>query len=120
MADTQMTAAPEESRDRPTGPLAAALLAGGLGTFVLGLFTTLGAASAGLADWLKFNDRVGPLSGKTSLGLSAFFGAWAALSALWWRKEAPVPVREVVIATVVLIALGILMTFPTFFEAFED
>src|SRR6266545_1381986 len=48
----------------PSGPAAALILAGGIGVFCMGLVTTLGEASTGIADGLQWNDRVGPLSGK--------------------------------------------------------
>lgn len=49
----------------PDGPLAAALLAAGIGAFALGLFTTLAEASVGFRERLILNAGVGPLSGKT-------------------------------------------------------
>jgi hypothetical protein len=105
------------SGERPTGLAAAALLAGGVGVFVLGLMTTLAEASAGFADGLKFNDRVGPLSGKTIIAVAAFFGSWAVLSALLARRDPPL--RPVLVSTAALVVLGLVMTFPTFFQAFE-
>jgi hypothetical protein len=104
--------------DRPAGPVAAGLLATGIGIFTLGLFTTLSEASTGIHDFLDFKDEVGPLSGKTILAVIAYFGSWAVLHALW-RRQSPV-LRPILIATAVLIALGILGTFPTFFQAFAS
>ncbi len=52
--------------DKPEGPIAAAILAGGIGCLTLGIFTTLAEASTSIKDWLQWNDRVGPLSGKTA------------------------------------------------------
>jgi hypothetical protein len=46
----------------------------------------------------------------------AYFGSWAILHAVW-REKNPV-LRSILIATAVLVALGILGTFPTFFQAF--
>jgi len=97
---------------------AAVVLAAGVGTFVLGLFTTLNEASSGIHDFLIFSDDVGPLSGKTIIAGAAFFVAWAVLGVLWRGRE--VAWRPVLTATVVLLALGFLGTFPTFFEAFAD
>jgi len=104
--------------DRPTGPVAAALLATGIGAFTLGLFTTLSEASTGIHDFLQFKDEVGPLSGKTVLAVVAYFGSWAILHALW-RRQNPV-LRPILITAAVLTALGILGTFPTFFQAFAS
>ena len=107
-----------DSIDRPTGPVAAAVLATGIGAFTLGLFTTLSEASTGVHDFLEFSDDVGPLSGKTILAVVAYFGSWAVLHALWRRQNKAL--RPIVVATAVLVALGILGTFPTFFQAFAD
>ena len=103
---------------KPSGPAAAAVLASGIGAFVLGLFATLNEASSGINDFLQFADDVGPLSGKTILATAAFFAAWALLGILWRGRE--VAWRPVLTATVVLLALGFLGTFPTFFEVFAD
>ena len=104
--------------DRPTGPVAAALLATGIGALALGLLTTLNEASTGVHDFLEFDDGVGPLSGKTILAVVAYFASWGALHGLW-RRQNP-PLRPILIATAVLIALGVLGTFPTFFQAFAS
>lgn len=112
-----ISAQPNEVQ-KPSGPAAATVLAAGIGAFVLGLFTTLNEASSGINDFLRFSDDVGPLSGKTIFGAGAFFVAWAVLGYLW--RDRNVEWRPVLIATVVLLALGFLGTFPTFFEAFAD
>jgi hypothetical protein len=44
--------------------------------------------------------------------------SWALLHGLWRRKSPPL--RPILIAAVALIALGVLGTFPTFFQAFAD
>ena len=107
-----------EEIDRPTGPVAAAVLATGIGAFVLGLLTTLSEASTGVHDFLEFDEGVGPLSGKTIIAVIAYFASWAILHGLW-RRQNPA-LRPILIATAVLIVLGILGTFPTFFQAFAS
>ncbi|MDF3018156.1 MAG: hypothetical protein K0R44_3381 [Thermomicrobiales bacterium] len=57
------------------GPLAAALLAAGIGSFALGLFTTLAEASTAFRERLILDAGVGPLSGKT---------VWATAKHLRW------------------------------------
>ena len=104
--------------DKPSGPGAAVVLAAGVGAFVLGLMTTLAAASSGTSDFLRFSEDVGPLSGKTIFAGAAFFLAWAVFGYVWRERE--IEWRPVLVATVVLVALGFLGTFPTFFEAFAD
>lgn len=80
--------------------------------------TTLAAASDGIADFLRFSEDVGPLSGKTIFAGVAFFAAWAVLGFMWRERE--IEWRPALVATIVLAALGFLGTFPTFFEAFAD
>jgi hypothetical protein len=113
-----MSMTAEQGEVKPSGPAAAVILASGVGTFVLGLFTTLNEASSDINDFLGFSDDVGPLSGKTIISTAAFFVAWAVLGYIWRGRE--VAWRPVLIATVVLLGLGFLGTFPTFFEAFAD
>ena len=109
---------PLEDVERPTGPVAAAVLATGIGAAVLGLLTTLSEADTGVHDFLEFDEDVGPLSGKTIIAAAAYFGSWAVLHAVWRRRS--LTLRPILIATVLLIALGILGTFPTFFQAFAS
>lgn len=102
--------------ERPTGPVAAALLAAGIGAVVLGFLTTLNEASADVHDFLEFDEGVGPLSGKTVIAGAAYFVSWALLHAVWRRRNLALP--PILITTGVLIALGVLGTLPTFFQAF--
>lgn len=100
----------------PDGPLAAVLLAAGIGAFALGLLTTLAEASAGFRDRLVLNAGVGPLSGKTVWATVIFFIAWAMLAARLRHRDGLL--RSATIAFVVLTALGLLGTFPLVFQAF--
>jgi hypothetical protein len=114
----RVTTSELEDVERPTGPVAAALLASGIGAFVLGLLTTLNEASTGVHDFLEFDKDVGPLSGKTIIAVMVYLVSWAVLHGLW-RRQNPA-LRPILIVTVVLIALGVLGTFPTFFQAFAS
>lgn len=107
-----------EEVERPTGPIAAAVLAVGIGAFVLGLVTTLNEASTDVHDFLEFDEDVGPLSGKTIIAVVAYLVSWAVLHGLW-RRQNPA-LRPILIATAVLVALGVLGTLPTFFQAFAS
>ncbi|MEX2102665.1 MAG: hypothetical protein WD805_01785 [Gaiellaceae bacterium] len=117
MSEPVMTSRLEDV-ERPTGPVAAAVLATGIGAFVLGLLTTLNEASTGVHDFLEFDEDVGPLSGKTIIAVIAYLASWAVLHGLW-RRQSPA-LRPILFATVALIVLGILGTFPTFFQAFAS
>jgi hypothetical protein len=102
--------------EKPFGPAAAAILAGGFASMVLGLVTSLAEGDKGTADALTFSDKVGPLSGKTIITTCVLFASWALLAVVFRRKSPPV--RPVLIAAVVMLALGVLGTFPSFFEIF--
>jgi hypothetical protein len=102
--------------DKPEGPIAAAIIAGGIGAAAIGLFTVLAEASTSVKDWLQWSDRVGPLSGKTIMALIVWLVSWAVLH-LIYRHRAYETLRALTIA-LVLIGLGVLGTFPTFFQAF--
>lgn len=108
--------APPAPAEKPNGPVAAAMLATGIGSFVLGVLTTWSAASEGFASDLEFSTRVGPLSGKTIVTVIVFVVAWIGLGVA--LRDRDVDWKPVTVATVALIALGVLGTFPTFFQAF--
>jgi hypothetical protein len=105
-----------EFPDKPEGAIAAAVLAGGIGCLAIGLFTTLAEASTSIKDWLSWNDDVGPLSGKTGMAIIVWLVSWAILAVVY-RNET-VETRRVLTVALVLIGLGALGTFPTFFQAF--
>lgn len=104
--------------DRPEGPIAAAIIAGGIGAAALGVLTTLAEASTGVKDWLQWSDRVGPLSGKTILAVVVWLVAWAILHVA--LRSRPYATRRALVVALVLIGLGVLGTFPTFFQLFGD
>src|SRR6266545_788135 len=87
----QQVSGPGTGMDKPFGPVAAVFLAAGIGALVLGILTTLAEANEGFKSWLEWSTSVGSLSGKPS-------------SIFTW--------------TAVLVAVGLVLTFPTFFQAF--
>lgn len=101
-----------------TGEAAAALLAGGIGCFVLGVLVTLTAMPAliDLKNALNWANPVGPLSGKTGVAMIAFLLSWAIAHVT--MKDKDVDLKTYVLVAGVLTALGFLMTFPPFFELF--
>jgi len=103
--------------DKPEGPISAAIIAAGVGATALGFFTTLAEASEGVADWLRWSDAVGPLSGKVIMSLLVWLVAWAVLH-FALRRSRYETTRAFGIA-VILIILGVIGTFPTFFQLFE-
>lgn len=102
--------------DKPEGPITAAILAGGIGALTLGAVTTLAEASEPFKEWLTWSEAVGPLSGKVILAVLAWLVAWIMLQVLTGLR--PQETRRALILALVLIALGVLGTFPPFFQIF--
>ncbi len=96
------------------GPAAAAIMASGIGSLALGLLTTLAETIKGVGSALNLYAPSGPLSGKTAGAVVVWLVAWAVLQGLW--KDKSVDFARVFTTTLVLIALGLLGTFPLFFE----
>ena len=113
---TQERLAGIQFEDKPEGPIAAAIIAGGIGAAALGLFTTLAEASEGVKDWLQWSDAVGPLSGKVLMAVLVWLVAWAVLHLA--LRNRPYETRRALVISLVLIGLGVLGTFPLFFQAF--
>jgi hypothetical protein len=115
---------------KPNGPLAAGMVAAGVGTFVIGLGVVVNEASAAIKDaigfdfnaFLKFDTNyglgsgVGPLSGKVTIGVIFFVATWLILGYLWRGRD--LPFGRVTWISFGLIALGFLLTFPPIFELF--
>lgn len=105
------------SRKIPSGSAAAALIASGIGAFVIGLLTTGAVISEGLKNALNWYNPAGPLTGKTGVGILVWLIVWAVLHNRW--KDEEVTLGSIFTWTLVLIALGLILTFPPVFEAFE-
>lgn len=103
---------------KPSGPAAAALLAAAIGVFTVGAMTTLAEASSSLRSALNWWAPAGPLTGKTGVGVIVWLIAWVLLDARYRGREAHM--GRVVLWTWMLIALGVLLTFPPVFEIFAQ
>lgn len=107
---------------KPNGPVAAAFLAAGIGSLVLGIFTVLAEASVDIKAFLEFDKNfglgsgVGPLSGKVGVAVIAYVVSWIGLHLALRGKE--VRFRTAFIASLVLVGLGFALTFPPLFKAF--
>ena len=111
-SDTRL-AEDEQARD---GALAAALIAVGIGVLTLGIVTSAAEAALGFKDWLRWDDSVGPLSGKSSVALIAWAASWPMLHAVLFRRDGLLPLALVISG--ILILLGLIGTFPPVFESF--
>ncbi len=105
-----------DNGEKPNGPAFAAILAAALAFAVLGAVTTLAEVFDGFGDWLVFSGRVGMLSGETIIAIAVYFVSWAGLG-FFWRRSEPRPL-PVFVVTALLIAVGLVGTFPPFFRLF--
>ena len=110
-SDHPLVAAPKAN-----GPAAAAILAAGIGCFSLGLLVIFSEAIPSLKNALTFYAPVGPLSGKTIVQVVVYCIAWATLAYAWRGRN--VAFARVYAATLVLIGLGLIGTFPLVYEVF--
>ncbi|MEE9184283.1 MAG: hypothetical protein V3U39_07360 [Acidimicrobiia bacterium] len=105
--------------DKPDGPAAAAMVAAGIGIFMLGLLTTLAVPWADLKDFLadfQAGRGVGPLAGKTVLAVVVWAVSWGILHFRWRDKD--VDLKKMFSIGAFLGILGAVGTFPPFFERF--
>jgi uncharacterized membrane protein len=106
------------SSEVATGEAAAAVLAAGIGIFMLGVLTTLKASAQAIKNLLAFYPPTGPLSGQTTVAVAVWLLAWAVLHFIW--KEQEVNFRKIFIIALILIVLGFLGSFPPLFEVFFE
>jgi drug/metabolite transporter (DMT)-like permease len=105
------------SRDHETqpanlvnGPGAAAVLAAGIGCFAIAALACLADKSVAVKRLVNFYPPTGPLSGVTTTAVIVWLIAWAFLHVVWRERD----VSSVAVCRVafVLLALGLLLTFP--------
>jgi hypothetical protein len=120
----------QQIETKPAGPVAAAFLAAGVGSFVMGIGVVLNEASGKIKDaigvdfnaFLQFDKNfglgsgVGPMSGKLGLAVIAFVVSWVVFH-LWLRGK-EVDFQKYFIASLVLVGLGFALTFPPIFLLF--
>lgn len=100
----------------PNGPVVAALIAGGFGCATIGLMTVLAEASQSIAGALNWWSPAGPLTGKTLVGVIAFFASWIVLHVIFRGRN--VTCAPAATIALILLGLGLLGTFPPFFAIF--
>jgi hypothetical protein len=97
------------------GPSAAAILAAGIGLAVTGIVSTLAEAIATWSAMLVWSKPVGALSGKTTIGVAAWLVSWLIFGLLW--RDRQVSLKLVLIISAILLAVGVLFTFPPVFQS---
>lgn len=98
------------SAARPNGSGAAALLAAGTGSLMVAIFAIAGDKSASIKTFFTFSKATGPLSGVTTSAIVVWLVVWAILLARWSKRT--VSIGPISAAALVLLGLGVLLTFP--------
>ena len=111
-ANSEMPAGTSGKDHLPNGPAGAAILAAGASCAALGILAVLADAFKPLARSLTFYPPTGPLSGVSSLAILFWLVLWIVLARRWRAKT--VAIAKVNATAFLLLALGILLTFPPF------
>jgi len=101
----------QQSEDN--GLFTAAMLAAGIGCLFLGIMTSLSEGSKAVENFLNWYNPVGALTGKTWIAIVIWLVSWVALCNKWRGQS--VDFVKMYKVTLILIALGLLGTFPLFF-----
>jgi len=96
--------------ERTNGSGAAALLAAGVGAAALGVLAVAGDKSAAVKSAMIFYRPTGPLSGVTTVVILVWLGCWGVLEWRWGKRS--VAVGRVCWVALVLLGVGVLLTFP--------
>ena len=95
---------------------AAAVLAAGIGSLVLGVLDVAADKSRALKTFLSFYRPTGPLSGITTVAVVVWLAAWGLLAWRWRGKDVPMTRTNGI--AYVLLGLALLLTFPLFADLF--
>jgi hypothetical protein len=101
----------------PNGPGAAAIVAGGIGSFALGIFAFAGDAVPAIRSAFVFWPPTGPLSGVTTTAIVVWLAAWYGLSRRWRSRE--VNLVRVNVASFLMLIAALLLTFPPFMDLLQ-
>lgn len=104
----------ENSGHAANGPEMAAVLGAGIGALAVGLFVILNEAGIFSAPGLY--GPAGGVSGRTTFAAVTWLIAWGVLHSRW--KGRHLDAGRVLNATLVLVGLGLLATFPPLWSVF--
>jgi hypothetical protein len=102
--------------DFPNGGGAAAVLAAGIGAFLMAFIALLADKSPAIRSAMIFYKPTGPLSGVTTSAIIVWLAAWFVLHARW--KSRNVAVGRIGAVGLTLLILGLLLTFPPIADLF--
>lgn len=109
------TETPSAASGLANGSGAAALLSAGIGACALAVFSIVADRVAGFRHWMVFYKPTGPLSGVTTSAILIWLIAWGILELRWRNRN--VPMNRIGIAALVLLMVGLLLTFPPLADA---
>ncbi len=104
------------ARDFPNGGGAAAVLAAGVGSFLVAVFALVGDKSSTIKSLMIFYKPTGPLSGVTTSAIIVWLVAWLIFHRRWQNRM--VAMGRVRAAALILLILGVLLTFPPIADLF--
>jgi len=111
-----MSAEITNARPVMNGAGAAAVLAAGIGCFLVSIFAIVADKSAAIKNLMIFYKPTGPLSGVTTCAILCWLAVWALLHRRWsWQNVA---VGRVTAVAFVLLFLSVLLTFPPVADLF--
>jgi hypothetical protein len=113
---TQNASASAIASARPNGAGAAAILAAGIGAFLVAVFAILADQSPAIKSLMIFWKPTGPLSGVTTCAIVLWLASWAILNMRWRNRN--VALARVNAAAFALLILGFLLTFPPIADLF--
>jgi hypothetical protein len=108
--------APAPTGSMTNGSGAAAILSAGVGCFAVALLAAVGDKSAAAKRLLNLYKPTGALSGVTTGAILLWLCLWGVLEWRWQTKT--VPIGRVSVAALVLLGLGLLLTFPPIVDLF--
>ena len=98
------------AQDFPNGGGAAALLAAGIGSFMVAFFAILADKSAAVKSLMNFYKPTGPLSGVTTCAILVWLVTWIILARRWRGRM--ISLGPITTAALILLGLSLLLTFP--------
>ena len=113
-AQSAEQAAAPGAQQIPNGPAGAAILSAGVGCTLMGILSVAASASKPIAKLLTFYLPTGSLSGVSSVAILLWLATWFILAKRWRTKI--IAIGKVNGAAFLLLALGVLLTFPPFAE----
>ena len=117
MTQLQPPLGPDPQADLPSGPGAAAIVAAGAGCLALGVLAFTGDALPAIRPAISLWKPSGPLSGVSTAAILVWLLVWFALSRLWAGRQVNLKLANA--AAFVMLAGGLLLTFPPFIDLLQ-